>query len=108
MEFCNWILFILNCHSMFFAGYAFSYAMHVVGVAVYFLRGLMIAIDSFYFAPLFGLSWDGSFTIQNIPLGMLDEHTWDAVDKKTDDSQQSPLAGFSINCYEPRLTSKIG
>lgn len=37
---------------------------------------------------------------------MLDEHTWDAVDKKTDDSQQSPLAGFSINCYELWLTSK--
>lgn len=46
--------------------------------------------------------------IQNIPLGMLDEHTRDAVDKKTDELQQSPLAGFSINCYEPRLTSKIG
>lgn len=36
--------------------------------------------------------------IQNIPLGMLDEHTRDAVDKKTDESQQSPLAGFNINC----------
>ncbi|KAM1027100.1 hypothetical protein ACFX2A_040906 [Malus domestica] len=34
---------------------------------------------------------------KNILLGMLDEHTPDAVHKKTDESQ-SPSAGFSINC----------